>query len=160
MASPIILTLISFLHELFTIIWIGGMILLVLVILPILKKQYKPDEFKTIYKKIKSRLSIFVYISIIGLLVTGLLLTKDSTLSGGFLSFENTYSILLSIKHILFILMAIIAIFRSAVLDRIKGMKKEIKQKSDKILLLTNVIFALAVLFLSAYTGVLSSIAI
>ena len=160
MASSIIPTLISFLHELFTIIWIGGMILLVLVILPILKKQYKPDEFKIIYKKIKSRLSIFVYISIIGLLVTGIILTRDSTLSGGFLSFENTYSILLSIKHILFILMAIIAIFRSAVLDRIKGMKKEIKQKSDKILLLTNVVFAVAVLFLSAYTGVLSSIAI
>ncbi len=160
MASIIILTLISFLHELFTIIWIGGMILLVLVILPILKKQYKPDEFKIIYKKIKNRLSIFVYISIIGLLVTGIMLTRDSTLSSGFLSFENTYSILLSIKHILFILMAIIAIFRSAVLDKIKGMKKEIKQKSDKILLLTNVIFAIAVLFLSAYTGVLSSIAI
>lgn len=160
MVSPIIPTLINFLHEIFTIIWIGGMLLLVLVIMPVLKKQFKPEEFELLNKKIRSRLSIFVYISIVVLLVTGLLLSKQSTLSSSFFSFENTYSIILSIKHILYFLMIAIAVFRGTILDRIKGMNKEVKHKVSKVLLLSNVIFAVAVLFLSAYTGVLASMPI
>lgn len=160
MVSPIVPTLINFLHEMFTIIWIGGMLLLVLVIMPILKKQFKPEEFELFNKKIRKRLSIFVYISIVGLLVTGLLLSKQSTLSSSFFSFENTYSIILSIKHILYFLMIAIAVFRGTILDRIKGMNKGVKPKVSKVLLLSNVIFAIAVLFLSAYTGVLASMPI
>lgn len=160
MVNPIILTLLNFLHEIFTIIWIGGLLLLVLVIMPILKKQFKPEEFELLNKKIRSRLSIFVYISIVVLLVTGLLLSKQSPLSSSFFSFENTYSIILSIKHILYFLMVAIAVFRGTILDRIKMKNKEVKHKVSKVLLLSNVIFAIAVLFLSAYTGVLASMPI
>ncbi len=157
MALPAIaLTLINFLHELFTILWIGGMLLLVLVIMPILKKQFEEDKFNQINKMIKNRLSIFTYVSIVVLMVTGLLLTNQAELTSRFLSFESPYATLLSIKHILFILMALIAIFRSAILDKIKGIEKEPRHKIAKILLLLNVIFAIAVLFLSSYLGVIA----
>lgn len=157
MALPIIVsTLINFLHELFTVIWIGGMLLLVLVIMPILKKQFEEDKFNQINKMIKKRLSIFTYVAIVVLMVTGLLLTNQSALTTRFLSFEGSYATLLSIKHILFILLALIAIFRSAILDKIKGIEKESKHKIAKILLLLNVIFAIAVLFLSSYLGVIA----
>lgn len=56
--------------------------------------------------------------------------------------------------------MIAIAVFRGTILDRIKGMNKEVKHKVSKVLLLSNVIFAVAVLFLSAYTGVLASMPI
>ncbi len=128
--------------------------------MPVLKKQFKPEEFELLNKKIRSRLSIFVYISIVVLLVTGLLLSKQSPLSSSFFSFENTYSIILSIKHILYFLMVAIAVFRGTILDRIKMKNKEVKHKVSKVLLLSNVIFAIAVLFLSAYTGVLASMPI
>ncbi|MCE7743418.1 MAG: hypothetical protein GOP50_13285, partial [Candidatus Heimdallarchaeota archaeon] len=149
-----------FLHEIVTIIWIGGLLILVLVIMPVLKKQLKPDEFQIFNKKIRSRLSIFVYVSIVLLLVTGILLSNQSTLTSRLFSFENTYSILLSIKHILYFLMVAIAVFRGTILDRMKKMNKEVKQKLSQILLLSNVIFAVAVLFLSSYLGVLASLAI
>ena len=160
MVSPIIPTLINFLHEIFTIIWIGGMLLLVLVIMPILKKQLKPDEFELLNKKIRSRLSIFIYVAIVVLMATGIMLSKQSTLSSSLFSFENTYSIILSVKHILYFLMVAIAVFRGSILDRIKGLDKEVRHKAGKILLLSNIVFAIAVLFLSAYTGVLASIPI
>jgi putative copper export protein len=156
MAIPIALTLINFLHELFTIIWIGGMLLLVLVLMPVLKKQFEEEKFNQVNKMIKKRLSIFTYIAIVVLMVTGLLMTRESTLTTRFLSFESTAAILLSIKHILFILMALIAVFRSTIIDRIKGIEKKPRQKIAKILLLVNVIFGIAVLFLSSYLGVLA----
>ncbi len=160
MVSPIILTLINFLHEIFTIIWIGGMLLLVLVIMPVLKRQFKPEEFELLNKKIRSRLSIFVYISIVVLLITGLILSKLPPVSNSFFSFENTYSIILSIKHILYFLMIAIAVFRGTILDRLEGMNTDVKHKLSKVLLLSNVIFAIAVLFLSSYAGVLVSLPI
>ncbi|MHA1224304.1 MAG: hypothetical protein ACTSSG_01495 [Candidatus Heimdallarchaeaceae archaeon] len=160
MASQIISVLINFLHEIFSIIWIGGILLLVLVIMPILKKQFEPDEFELLNKKIKSRLRIFVYISIVILFITGILLSKQATSAIILFSFENTYSIILSIKHILYFLMVLIAVFRGSILDRIKGMNKKVKHKVGKILLLLNTIFAIVVVFLSVFTGVLSPIAI
>ena len=158
MATPIVLTLINFLHELFTVIWIGGMLLLVLVMMPILKKQFEKEKVNQIDKMIKKRLSIFTYVSIVVLMVTGLLMTRlaDPIIVTGFISFESSYATLLSIKHILFILMALIAIFRSAILDRIKGMENKARNKLGKILLLVNIIFAIAVLFLSSYLGIIA----
>ena len=158
MVTPIALTLINFLHELFTVIWIGGLLLLVLVIMPVLKKQFEEEKFNQVNKMIKTRLSIFTYVSIVVLIVTGLLMTRlaDPVQTTGFLSFESSYATLLSIKHILFILMALIAIFRSAILDRIKGIEKKTRHKISKILLLLNVIFGIAVLFLSSYLGVIA----
>ncbi|MHA1202093.1 MAG: hypothetical protein ACTSQ4_06205 [Candidatus Heimdallarchaeaceae archaeon] len=158
MAIPIALTLINFLHELFTVLWIGGMLLLVFVIMPILKKQFEGEKLSQINKMIQNRLSIFTYVSIVVLMATGLLLTKLTDPSGTtyFISFVSTYATLLSIKHILFILMALIAIFRSAILDRIKGIEKKVRGKTSKILLLLNVIFAIVVLFLSSYLGVIA----
>ncbi len=156
MVTPIALTLINFLHELFTVLWIGGMLLLVLVIMPVLKKQFEEEKFNKVNKMIKTRLSIFTYIAIVVLMITGLLMTKVSALTTSFLSFENIDATLLSIKHILFIFMALIAVFRSAILDRIKGIEKKPKSKIAKILLLVNVIFAIVVLFLSSYLGVIA----
>ncbi len=158
MAIPIALTLINFLHELFTVLWIGGMLLLVLVIMPVLKKQFEKEKLNQVNKMIKNRLSIFTYVSIVVLMATGLLLTKLTDPAGTtyFISFVSSYATLLSIKHILFILMALIAIFRSAILDRIKGIEKKVRNKISKILLLLNVIFAIVVLFLSSYLGVIA----
>lgn len=158
MAIPIALILINFLHELFTIIWVGGMLLLVFVIMPVLKKQFEGEKLHQVNKKIQNRLSIFTYVSIAVLMATGLLLTKLTDPSGitYFISFESTFATLLSIKHILFILMALVAIFRSAILDRIKGIEKKVSNKISKILLLSNVIFAIVVLFLSSYLGVIA----
>ena len=158
MATPIALTLINFLHELFTVIWVGGLLLLVLVIMPVLKKQFEEEKFNQVNKMIKTRLSIFIYVSIVVLMVTGLLMTRlaDPVQTTGFISFESSYATLLSIKHILFILMALIAIFRSAILDRINGIEKKVKHITAKILLRLNVVFATTVLFLSSYLGVIA----
>ena len=109
MASPIVPILITTLHNIFTALWIGGMLTLAFAVFPSIKKVFgKSKEMKQTIAAIKKRMSIFVYISMVGLILTGLLMTKQSGLSTGFLSFGNTFTSILSTKHILYILMIIL----------------------------------------------------
>ena len=105
MANIYIFGIISFLHNLFSAIWIGGLIALALTVIPsVIKVMGKTPEAKRLLNQIKKRLSVLVYISIFVLLVTGLLLSKHSTVYGGFSFAKNTYTTLLTVKHILYAL--------------------------------------------------------
>ena len=64
------------------------------------------------------RLSVLVYISIPVLIVTGILMAKRTAQFSGLFSFSNAYSGVMAIKHILVIVMVVIAVVRSS------GMKK------------------------------------
>ena len=100
MAELILLGLVSFLHDLFTVMWIGGMLVLGFVILPTIKKTLgSGPETKKLNMAIRKRLSMLSYLSMIGLLVTGILLSRISPLYLGPLSFCNEFSTWLSIKH-------------------------------------------------------------
>jgi uncharacterized membrane protein len=95
--------LISFLHNVFTALWIGGMMTLAFTVLPaIMKVLGKSKETQKLNSLIKKKLSLLTYISLVGLIITGLLMSNKAAQSGlstGFLSFGNEYSILMSIKH-------------------------------------------------------------
>ena len=160
--SPVFLqTLVGFLHNLFTAMWIGGMLTLLIVVMPSMKKTLgKSKESHALNTQIKKTLSILTYISIVGLIITGLMMGKKAQLAGdysGFFSFTNEYSTLLSIKHMLYILMVGLAIFRSLIVDKLKKPTHEVKMKLNIITLIVNVIAGLAVLLLSANTAVLAA---
>jgi uncharacterized membrane protein len=66
-----------FLHNLFTAVWVGGLIVLGAVILPVTSKTLgRGAKTKELIDKIQDRLSTLVYISMVGLLGTGMLLAK------------------------------------------------------------------------------------
>jgi len=154
--------LISFLHSIFTALWIGGMLALAFTVLPAIRKILgKSKETKALIALIKKKLSILVYISMAGLIITGMFMARKAALSGlytGFLSFETEYSTLLSIKHILYIVMISLSIFRSLIVDRVKKLTPKQNQTLNMLTLMLNIVAGLAVLFLSAYTSVLASL--
>ena len=154
--------LINFLHNVFTALWIGGMLTLAFTVLPAMRKVLgKSKETQALNSMIKKKLSLLTYISIIGLIVTGLLMSNRAVLSGlstGFLSFGNEYSILMSIKHLLYFVMIFLSVFRSQIVDRVKKFTPEQKQKLNMLTLLLNILAGLAVLFLSSYVSVLAGL--
>ena len=158
MTSPAIPIAVLFLHNLFTAVWIGGLITLGVVILPVTSKTLgRGPKTKELIDKIQNRLSVFVYVSMFGLAGTGMLLANRASQFEGLFSFANGYSTVLAIKHIGVILMVIIALSRRFV----------IKQRGDKLqprlrkaglgLLYANVFLGIVVLLLSAMSVVLAS---
>ena len=157
MTSPAIPIAVLFLHNLFTAVWIGGLITLGVVILPVTSKTLgKGPKTKELIDKIQNRLSVFVYISMLGLVGTGMLLANRAPQFEGLFSFANGYSTVLAIKHVVVILMVVIAF----------GRRLTLKQRGDKLrpqlrkaglgLLYANVFLGVAVLLLSAMSAVMA----
>ena len=154
MATLIVLGLVKFLHDLFTATWIGGLFTLAIVVLPSIKKTMGMNpESKKLIMTIRKRLNGIVWISIIGLLVTGILLSNSSPLFGGLFSISNEYSILLTIKHIVIALMVIIVIVRGHVLSRLTNTPPQKIEKISKVLMMLNLVFGIVVLLLSGFTA-------
>ena len=153
--QTIALAMITFLHDLFTAAWIGGLITLGLTVMPATKKILgKTPETKKVMDLIQKRHSVIVYTSIIGLTLTGLLQANRSSLFLGLFSFGNTYSAVLTIKHVLVIAMIIIALYRSLALAKTSSPTQE---KLKKILMLLNIIFGISILLLSGFATALSA---
>ncbi|MHA1475321.1 MAG: hypothetical protein ACTSQ5_09050, partial [Promethearchaeota archaeon] len=130
MAASIVPILITTLHNIFTALWIGGMLTLAFAVFPSIRKVFgKSKETKQTIAAIKKRMSIFVYVSMAGLILTGLLMAKQSGQTTGFLSFGNTYTSILSTKHILYILMILLSIFRSLIIDKLEKLTPPTKEK-------------------------------
>ena len=69
--------LISFFHDTFTALWIGGMLALAFTVLPAIRKVLgKSKETQKLNTLIKKKLSILTYISIVGLIITGLFMSR------------------------------------------------------------------------------------
>lgn len=154
MADLLVLGLVKFLHDLFTATWIGGLFTLAIVVLPSIKKTMGMNpESKKLIMMIRKRLNGIVWISIIGLLITGILLSNSSPLFGGLFSISNEYSILLTIKHIVIALMVIIVIVRGHVLSRMTNTPPQKIEKISKVLMMLNLVFGIVVLLLSGFTA-------
>lgn len=113
----VVFALITFFHDLFTVVWIGGLFALGLVVLPLAVGMWgRGPETKRLMDAVQRRLSLLVYVSIVGLAVTGALLARRNPAYGGLFSFANPYSSVLSLKHVLVLLMVAVALLRSVAL--------------------------------------------
>jgi len=161
MADILIPVLIQLFHDLFTALWIGGMLALAFTVLPSIKKVLGNKETKKQMQElsslIKKKLSLLVYISMAGLMITGLLMKKRAG-SVGFLNFDTQYATFLSIKHILYVVMVGLSIYRSRFIDNGKKFSMQKKQKLNMIVLLLNILIAVVVLFLSAHLSIMASL--
>jgi len=156
--QTIVFALVIFLHDLFTAIWIGGLITLGLTVLPSVKKSLgKGPQTKKLMNAIQKRHGVFIYVSMAGLVLTGLLQANRSPAFQGLLNFGNTYSTLLAIKHILVVAMIAIALYRSLVLGRKSGVSTPSQEKLKASLLIVNIVLGIAILLLSGFTAALSS---
>lgn len=96
-------SIIDFLHQLFTIVWIGGMIFMGLAFKPSLA-AIDPAQAGQLFGAVGKRFTILAWLSMIVLLITGLMKTPDDAL------FDTSpgYGLALTIKHVLYILAVLV----------------------------------------------------
>ena len=153
--KTIVFALVTFLHDLFTAVWIGGLITLGLTVMPSTKKVLgKGPQTKKLMDTVQKRHSVWVYVSLVGLVLTGLLQANRSPAFQGLFSFGNAYSAVLAVKHILVLAMIAIALYRSLALGSASTPAEE---KLKARLLVLNIIFGISILLLSGFTAAFSS---
>lgn len=156
-AKTLVFAFVSFFHDLFTVIWMGGLVVTVLSYIPALKEALGPGpQIKKVMMAFQKRQSIWVYVSMGGLILTGLLMSNRNPEFEHLFGFGNTYSVTLSIKHILVILMIGITLYRSLILNRNQAVLTQEKERLSFQLLILNAITAIAVLFTSGMVAALA----
>lgn len=151
MPNIIIPTLILSLHNIFTSIWIGGMLVMIISLLPSIRKEIKDGKLQgSLIDEVMLRQSKWVYAGIAVLLITGILMTRLSGQTSGFFDFSNQYASILSIKHVLMIVVTVIALVRSIVFKNAASSKDKSKKKLSMALLFINTILGTAILVLSS----------
>lgn len=157
MQKQILVGLVIALHDLFTAVWIGGMIVLAGVVLPTAKRMLGPGEpMRKFVAAVQRRLSVLVYVSMVGLVLTGMLQSRRSPVFLGAFSFANPYSATLAIKHILVLAMVIVALYRRLALAPRAG-PRPAREKLSALLLIANIACGIAVLVLSGVAAAIAS---
>jgi uncharacterized membrane protein len=171
---------VTFLHDLFTAVWIGGLIATGIAVLPAAKSLFGLSfQTRQLMRAVQRRLRVLVYVSIVGLIITGALMSRRSPQFQGLLSFSNPYSVILALKHLLVIIMVAVALVRSMVFSRVaassggqpvtgadgaahtagvpKQSEASAKDRVSVLLLLLNIILGIGVLVLSAAAAALAA---
>ncbi len=157
-SKQIVFAIVTFLHDLFTAVWIGGLITLGLTVLPSAKKVLgMGPQTKKLMDAIQKRLSVLVYVSIVVLMLTGMLQANRNPAFQGLFSFGNSYSTVLTFKHILVLVMVAVALYRSLVLGRRSGPSTPSQEKLSAGLLFLNIILGVAILLLTGFSVALGS---
>jgi len=156
-AKLIVFALVSFFHDLFTAIWIGGLIVTAFTYMPAVKEVLGgTPQMKMVMSAFQKRQSVWVYVSIVGLILTGLLMSNRSPEFERLFAFSNPYSVALTIKHILVLVMIGLSLYRSLVLGREEGLSSPSREQLNVRLLLINVVMAFLVLLTSGFVAALA----
>jgi putative copper export protein len=158
-ASVLFPALVIFLHDLFTVLWIGGILFMALVMMPALRAARvgnpaggpgpagagaaggREGPLAILSRTVQSRLGVVSIVSLVGLVVTGLLLSRQNG-SPGVFRFDTAYATVLSVKH-LFVIALVGATLLRRRLSATGG-------RSANALLAVNVVLSVAILALSA----------
>ncbi|MCZ7540470.1 MAG: CopD family protein [Anaerolineae bacterium] len=155
--QDVVFALVTFLHDLFTAVWIGGLLTLTLSVLPSARSVLGAGpQVKALMNAIQGRLSRLVYFSIVGLIVTGLLQARQNDDFAGLFSTANDYTLVLTLKHVLVLVMIAITLIRSLGL---KGWKlaAPAKEQLSIRLLFANAALGVGVLLLSGFSAALAA---
>ncbi|OJX43841.1 MAG: hypothetical protein BGO78_02435 [Chloroflexi bacterium 44-23] len=154
--KTLVFAFVTFFHNLFTVVWMGGLMVTVISFLPALKESVGAGpQVKKVMQAFQKHQSIWVYISMGGLILTGLLMSKRAPQFETLFGFGNAYSVTLSIKHILVIAMIVITLFRSLILSRPGVVLTPKKEQLSFKLVIINAILAVVVLFASGLLAAL-----
>ncbi len=97
--------IVQYVHLLFTVLWIGGMLYMPLVLMPAMA-AIDPPQRGRLMGAVAKRFSMIAWISVVVLLVTGFLKTPSSILFDS----SSDYGRILLIKHIVIGLMIIVGL--------------------------------------------------
>jgi len=113
-----ILRLSHFLHLTATVMWIGGMVMVLLVITPAAKMTLGSASIVSqLMKANVKRFASMVNVSIFLLIVTGIVIAHYEEKWTGFLDFGDPSSFIMFLKHLLVALMILIHYYRIMILN-------------------------------------------
>ena len=140
-------TIVTFIHDLLTTVWIGGLFMMTLSLMPAARKALgMGPEMLNLMEKVKEHHRKFIYIAIPGLLASGLFLGRSNPIPKGLFSFTNPYDSAMTIKLILLMAMTVIALMRSR-----RKTKPGEGNKAGAMPMYVNLVLGLIVLLLSGY---------
>jgi len=156
MSQTVVFGLFKSFHDLFTALWVGGILTTAISFMPAYKKVgAQSKQFNPLLEKYQNRLRVVAVISIVGLWITGLFLGRRSPEFAGFMDFSTPYALLISIKHLIILAMIFVAVFRGFILGRKIQSFTSSQMKSYMALLIVNSILGIIVLFLSGISAAL-----
>lgn len=151
-SQEIMLGLAGFLHNVFTVVWVGGVIMIALTLLPAARQAIgNGPQLRALMNAVLQRQRVWVYISIAGLFITGLIQARAEAAFEGLFRFDTAYAGLTSVKHLLTFAMVAIALFRSLVLGR-RGSAATTEQSRRSVqLIYINAVLGVLILLLSGF---------
>ena len=151
MNAPVVIpALILFLHDLFTVLWIGGILFMALVMMPALRAARVGSAMPAgggegplaaLVKNVQARLGVVSIVSLVGLVVTGILLARRNG-AVGFMRFDTAYAAVLSAKHLLTVALVAVSLLRRRLLSS--------GGRASRTLLAASAALSVAILALSA----------
>jgi len=134
MGNLVIVSVMKSLHDIFSIVWIGSLFFLSFIIIPVVKRKFdKKDEMK-VMNNIFDRLSFFIFVAIIFLIITGILehrFAKFSLLKVG-KKISSTYVLVHNIKYVLTGIMVVIVVTRQIMRQKMKKRLAILMGSSEK----------------------------
>lgn len=116
--SLFIFSLSHFLHLLATVVWIGGIVMILFVILPSAKSALESAPMVSrLMKEITKRFTPMANISILVLIATGIFIAQYEKNFTGVLDFNNPWNLIMLLKHFLVALMIIVHFYRGLILN-------------------------------------------
>ena len=156
------LSLAFWLHMLATVAWIGGLVAVVILVLPAAKKTLEPETYANFLEQLQHRLDPLGWMSLAVLLATGLFQMSANPNYEGLLSISNRWAASMLLKHILFIGMigisayltwGILPALRRIAMRQAKGLDAQDAaqlQKRETLLLRINLVLGVLILGLTA----------
>ncbi len=157
MPTPLVVpALVLFLHDLFTVLWIGGLLTMAIVVMPALRRGSRgtgpkapgPDSPPPFLGALQSRMGIVTIVSMVGLVLTGVLLARRQGGAGVF-RFDTAWNAVLSIKHAVVIALVALSLLRRALSRK--------SPRAAGALLAVNAVLGVLILALSAANAAMSA---
>ncbi len=114
-----VLALCHFIHVMGTVVWIGGILMTLLVILPSSKAALESAPMVgKLMKEVAKRFTPLANISILMLIATGIIIFYYDKNFTSFLDMENRWNVLIALKHFLVAIMIVIHFYRGLILSQ------------------------------------------
>lgn len=157
------LSIAYWLHMIATVVWIGGLVTLALMVIPLAQRALDTQAYVRFLNDLQRRLDPIGWFSLILLVASGLFQMSASPNYEGFLSVSNRWAAAILIKHIVFIVMVGVSAYLTWVLLpqlRRTAMRLNEGSESEKLLrqntrlMRLNLVFAVLILALTAIARV------
>ncbi|MCJ7546716.1 MAG: CopD family protein [Deltaproteobacteria bacterium] len=113
-----VLTLSHFIHVMGTVVWIGGILITLLVIVPSSKAIVEsPSMVGKLMKEVARRFTPLANMSILLLIVTGIIMLYYDKNYTSFLDLKKSWNVVLAIKHFFVATMILIHFYRGLALN-------------------------------------------